>query len=159
MKKYLTIQGLKKLKDKLSSEKKNLQNITQEKFDAWHRDGDGPHDNPLYHKLKHDEALKLMQISALQKVISEAILLDTNKKNTTYVTIGCLVHFKMRYHATDETIDCEFEICGYDESNIEAGKISYNSPIGSNLLNMKIGESKEVQLPTGKVSIGIEKIS
>ena len=51
-----------------------------------------------------------------------------------------------------------FEIVSPHEMDLEAGKISLNSPIGAALMGKKVGEIAEAQVPSGILRLRIESI-
>ena len=59
--------------------------------------------------------------------------------------------------ATD--LKMQYTIVSHHEMNLEAGKISCNSPIGKALMGRKAGEIVEVQAPAGTFSIRIDNVS
>jgi transcription elongation factor GreA len=52
----------------------------------------------------------------------------------------------------------EFEIVSPHEMNLEAGKISLNSPIGAALMGKKVGEIAEARTPSGILYLRVERI-
>ncbi len=52
-----------------------------------------------------------------------------------------------------------FEIVSPHEMNLEAGKISLNSPIGAALMGKKVGEIAEAKVPSGTLRLRIESIT
>ena len=59
----------------------------------------------------------------------------------------------------DETGEVEtFEIVGTTEADVEAGKISNESPVGNALLGRKAGDNVKVQAPAGVTSLTIKKV-
>ncbi len=52
-----------------------------------------------------------------------------------------------------------YELVGDTEANPKLGKITKNSPIGSALLDKKVGEKAEVSLPSGVKTFSILKIN
>lgn len=59
--------------------------------------------------------------------------------------------------ATDAKM--KYTIVSHHEMNLEAGKISCNSPIGKALMGRKAGETVEVLAPAGTFSIRIDNVS
>ena len=53
----------------------------------------------------------------------------------------------------------KFEIVSPHEMNLEAGKISLKSPIGAALMGRKVGETVEVSVPSGTLTLRIDSIS
>ena len=52
-----------------------------------------------------------------------------------------------------------FMIVGEQEANPSDGKISYKSPLGSNLIGGKVGDQIKIQTPSGETVYSIKKIS
>ena len=52
-----------------------------------------------------------------------------------------------------------FEIVSPHEMNLEAGKISLQSPIGAALMGKRVGEIAEAQVPSGILRLRIDSIS
>jgi transcription elongation factor GreA len=55
--------------------------------------------------------------------------------------------------------DFIFSIVPENEIDVKVGRISPNSPIGSGLMNKKIGEIATVITPSGKIEFEIKSIS
>ena len=53
----------------------------------------------------------------------------------------------------------KFQIVSPHEMNLEAGKISLKSPIGAALMDKKVGEIAEAQVPSGTLRLKIESIT
>jgi transcription elongation factor GreA len=53
----------------------------------------------------------------------------------------------------------KFEIVSPHEMNLEAGKISLQSPIGAALMGKNVGEIAEAHTPSGILRLRIESIS
>lgn len=54
--------------------------------------------------------------------------------------------------------ETEYRIVPEHEINLKEGKISPNSPIGKSLMNRKVGDAIEVDIPAGKLEIEITNI-
>ena len=52
-----------------------------------------------------------------------------------------------------------FQIVSPHEMDLEAGKISLQSPIGTALMGKKVGEIAEAQAPSGTLRLRIENIT
>ena len=59
----------------------------------------------------------------------------------------------------DTNVKMKYEIVSPHEMNLEAGKISLNSPIGAALLGKTVGEIAEVRVPSGTLRLRIDGIS
>ena len=58
---------------------------------------------------------------------------------------------------TDEEL--EYMLVSQEEADYEAGKISIESPVGKSLLQRKVNDIVEINVPAGKLRYKITKIS
>ena len=52
-----------------------------------------------------------------------------------------------------------YTIVSENEADLRAGKISIKTPIAQGLLNKKVGDEVEIQIPRGTIRLRIDKIS
>ena len=52
-----------------------------------------------------------------------------------------------------------YTIVSESEANLKEGKISIQTPIAQGLLNKKVGDIAEIQIPSGIVKLKIDSIS
>ncbi len=72
--------------------------------------------------------------------------------NNKTVSIGCLITLQ------NEDRTYKYTIVGNFEANPAKGKISYISPLGSELVGKKVGDQIETIAPAGKIKYNIVKI-
>jgi len=148
---YLTSNGREKLIKELETLKKTLQEITDEKNFAYNNCGDTWHDNPTFNELEQKEGRMMLNIQEKQKIIFEATVIDTEKRNTEKVAIGSIVEVE-KYEKKEKQRSTEiWEIVGFSESDPDNKKIAYNTPLGRTLLNMREGEVKSMKIPDDEV--------
>ena len=157
MKTIVTQQGLVNLKSQLADKILQLSLLREEKAHAYTASGDGWHDNPGWTQLGQQEEMLAAEVNKLQQRINNSVLFDPLKKCSDFVQIGCKVTFTMQKKDFKEVVQT-FEIVGAGESNVNLKKIGYDSPLGKALCSMKVQESKDVELPFGKVFIQIKEI-
>jgi transcription elongation factor GreA len=157
MKIYLTKEGYNKLREKQEIELKNLEIIRQEKSIAWSSDGDGIHDNPIYHTFKDREAVQLINIQKTAQLLSDAIIVDCEKRNINEVAICSIIECEVTNLNSELAKQIFIEIVGYGESDINNNKISYDSPIGKALMGLKKDDIIEINLPIGRLLYKIIK--
>ncbi len=157
MRTILTKTGHETLKERLSQKMEELKRLREEKAHAYSASGDGWHDNPGWIQLGQQEEMLAKEVFTLQQRISEAVILDTAKMDLERVNIGCVVEFRMAggHSASTQSMN----IVGSGESDVKNRRISYDSPMGKALFNMRIGEEKEIRLPAGIFKITIESIN
>jgi len=71
-------------------------------------------------------------------------------------TVQLLTWVKFKNKKTGK--ETEYRIVPEHEINLKEGKISPNSPIGKSLMNHRVGDHIEVDIPAGKLEIEITNI-
>ena len=112
-------------------------------------------ENAGYREARRNQAKTISRIRFLQKVLehSRVIAPDALPKDRV-----CLLS---RVEFTNLTTNARmrFEIVSPHEMNLEAGKISLKSPIGSALMGKKVGDIAEARTPSGTLRLRIESIA
>ena len=130
--------------------------IRAEKAIAYTASGDTWHDNPGFDALEQSEHRKAKEISELNKKKETATICDISIRNMSSVEVGSIVRCVRYTPKNDEQIFI-WEIVGFGESEPSQLKISYDSPVGSVLIGLSIGEeSEEVFIPSEKLSVTYE---
>lgn len=154
MKTLLTENGRKKIQDELH----NLQTVEkikaiQEIADA--KDRGGIEENAEF-DIAREELVKIQQkIVKLQDMLLNASLVDSKKIDTSKVSVLTTVDVK---NLTNDR-NFKFSIVPENEIDVKLGKISPSSPIGSGLMNKRVGEIALVLTPSGKIEFEIINIS
>lgn len=146
---YLTKEGLEKLKQELS----NLTAVRR--VEVAHRiktarDFGDISENSEYDAARTEQAFIEGRIAELEDIIKNAQVSDTSNKEKVQVGSKVTVHI--------EGSDAVFFIVGAPEANPAEKKISHESPIGSALLDKKVGEEVIVEVPVGKLTYKVLKI-
>ena len=112
-------------------------------------------ENSEYDAAKEAQAHLEDKINRLKMSIAEAKIVDTSRLSSDAVQIMSKVEMtnlttkaKMTY-----TIVSEYE------ANLREGKISIKTPIAQGLLNKKVGDEVEIQIPRGTIRLRIDNIS
>ncbi len=100
-------------------------------------------ENSEYDDAKNEQGMMEARIAEISRILSEAQVVSTPKRSTK-VNIGSTVTVEMN---GSERV---FTIVGAAESNVNDGKISNESPVGSALLGHKKGDEVKAQGPTGR---------
>lgn len=110
-------------------------------------------ENSEYDDAKNEQAILEQRIAEINDVLANAQVVDTPKKGNR-VVIGSTVTL-----TDDDGRERVFTIVGGAESDVAAGKISNESPVGAALLGHKKGDLVEATGPTGReISMNILKI-
>ena len=109
-------------------------------------------ENSEYDDAKNEQGMTEARIAEITRILSEATVVNTPKRSSK-VNIGSVVTVDMN---GKERV---FTIVGAAESDVAAGKISNESPVGSALLGHKKGEEITTVGPTGReINLTIKKI-
>ena len=100
-------------------------------------------ENSEYDDAKNEQGMMEARIAEISRILSEAQVVSAPKRSSK-VNIGSTVTVEMN---GSERV---FTIVGAAESNVNDGKISNESPVGSALLGHKKGDEVKAQGPTGK---------
>lgn len=104
-------------------------------------------ENADYDAAKERSAMLEGKITELEAKVSMAEIIDPRKINLNdKVVFG--VSVKIQDMDTDE--EKTLSIVGADESNVEKGLISYESPLGRALIGKELGDIAKVKLPNGE---------
>ncbi|MBQ9734487.1 MAG: transcription elongation factor GreA [Clostridia bacterium] len=110
-------------------------------------------ENAEYDAAKNEQAMIEGEILEIENKLKYAVIIKDGAKKGT-VSLGSKVDF------VDEQTGEEFtyEIVGTTEADVEAGRISNESPIGNALLGRKAGDSIKVVVPAGITEITVKKV-
>jgi len=109
-------------------------------------------ENAEYHSAK--EALSTLEgrVEELKDILTRVVVVDVQKSGSKQVGLGSVVHIEV--NGTKH----EFTIVGEWEADPAAKKISHESPLGKALMGKKVGESVEVEAPSGKITYAIKSV-
>jgi transcription elongation factor GreA len=111
-------------------------------------------ENFEYHAAKREQSRLLGQIRFKQRILEFARVIDTSKLGAD--TVGLLN--KVEITNLKNNARMTYTIVSPHEANLREGKISVKSPIAQALLNKKAGDTVEVQVPAGRLTLRIESI-
>ena len=149
---YLPLEGQENLE-------KELQHLTtvrrKEVASRIHKasEGGGTVDNAEYEEAKNEQAFVEGRISDLETILSNAVVASKAKRSKGAVEFGSSVTV-----VTNGGTRKLYKVVGSAEAAPLEGKISVESPVGSALLGHKVGDSVEVETPSGVVNLTIKKI-
>lgn len=101
-------------------------------------------ENSEFDDAKNEQAMVEARIAEISHILSEATVVSTPKRSNK-VNIGSTVTITMN------GVERVFTIVGGAESNVAAGKISNESPVGAALIGHKKGDELTTTGPTGRV--------
>ena len=111
-------------------------------------------ENAEYDAAKNEQAMIEGEILEIENKLKYAVIIKDEGKNGI-VSLGSKVDFAEA--ATPNEIS-SYEIVGTTEADVEAGRISNESPIGNALLGRKEGDRVSVATPSGVVELIVKKV-
>lgn len=112
-------------------------------------------ENSEYDTAKEAQVHLENKINELKMTIAQAKILDTSRLSADEVQIMSKV--ELTNMGTDKKVT--YTIVSETEANIKEGKISIHTPIAQGLLNKKVGDVAEIQVPRGMLKLRIDNIS
>lgn len=110
-------------------------------------------ENADYHKAKEDQGFLEGRIQELEYLLRNAVIVEESDVPKDKVAVGT------RITVQEEGLDPEvFYMVGVKEADPRNGKISHESPIGSALMDHRVGDKVSVDTPGGKINFKILKI-
>jgi len=150
MVRYLNRESLEKLKKELNYLKSVKRREVAKQLGQAAGFGDLT-ENAAYQEARESKELLERRILELEKKIEEAVIVKKSQKsNQVRLSSTVLVESPQKR--------IEFKIVDPEEADPLRGKISYDSPLGKNLLNKTKGSVVEVKTPGGKVKYKIIQI-
>jgi transcription elongation factor GreA len=150
---YLTPKGHQKLTEELELLKTVKRRQLSKAIGEARAHGDIS-ENAEYDAAKDAQGLNEKRIAELEMKLSSSRILEDNISKDE-VLIGAKV--KLKDLGNDEEL--EYTLVSELEANYEEGKISVTSPVAKALLNHKVNETVEVDLPAGILRYKILNIS
>ena len=144
--------------DEIAAELKNLVDVVYPKVKddlAEARAQGDLSENAGYREARRIQAKTISRIRFLQKVLEHSRVIDPDVLPKDRV---CLLS-QVEFTNLSTNARMKYQIVSPHEMDIEAGKISLNSPIGAALLGKKVGEIAEAQVPSGALRLRIESIT
>ena len=111
-------------------------------------------ENAEYDAAKNEQAMIEGEILEIENKLKYAVIIKDEGKNGI-VSLGSKVDFA---DADNPDEISSYEIVGTTEADVEAGRISNESPIGNALLGRKKGDRVSVVTPSGVIDLIIKKV-
>lgn len=108
-------------------------------------------ENAEYHAAREQQSFTEGRIMELESALSRAQVIDTTKLSGDKVVFGATVHV-----SDLDTFDKhKYQVVGHYEADLEAGRLSNQSPLAKALIGKKLGDIIEVDTPKGTKSYEI----
>ena len=151
---YLTPQGYEKLKEELEYLEKTKRREISRALEHARSLGDIS-ENAEYDSAKNEQAHCEKKIAGLKDKLSRARIIYSKNIPNDQVFFGARVLLS----DLDTQEECEYMLVSKEEADYEAGKISLDSPVGKAILQKRVDDVVEINVPAGIVKYKILKIS
>ncbi len=145
---YLTTEKFEQLKKELEHLKTDRRKEVADHLEYAKKLGDLS-ENAEYHQAREEQAEVEDRISRLENLLKNAVIAD--KGGSDMVTVGSTV----RIEREGDNKSYLYQIVGSEEADMNQGKVSNMSPLGSALLGHKEGHSISVSTPKGVITYKI----
>ena len=115
-------------------------------------------ENSEYDEAKNDQAMVEARLAEVEVMLKNAVVIDESRLNNETVHIGSKIDVDI-VSPTGKASERTFRIVGSNEADPRNGKISDESAVGKALIGGKVGQSVEVETPTGTARYTIVNIS
>ncbi len=111
-------------------------------------------ENAEYHAAKDQQGMIEARIKELEAKISRAEVIDPKRVS------GDRIQFGAEVTVLDEETEKEatYLIVGADEGDIQGGRLSYSSPLARALMGKTVGQSVEINTPSGPRNYEVTKV-
>jgi len=154
---YMTQEGKEKLVKELEYLKSEKRKEVVERIKIARGFGDLS-ENSEYDAAKDEQAFVESRISTLEKMVRNAVIIESDGENSNTVSLGKKVMFAEILSDGSEDDEEEYTIVGSAEADPFEGKISNDSPMAMSLLGRQVGEEVVVQTPGGEIKVRIKDV-
>ncbi len=112
-------------------------------------------ENAEYHAARERQAFVEGRVADLEDIIRRAEIIDVSKLSGKNVKFGAAVTLSDEDTGEKRT----FQLVGEHESDVDAGRLSINSPLARAVIGRTIGDSVEVTTPRGIRSFEVTSVS
>lgn len=143
MTKFVTQEGLKKIKEELENRKIEIRQSIAGAIKEAKEQGDLS-ENAEYSEAKRQQSENESRIAELEFLLKEATVVDY-KKGSDSIQMGSKI--KVKFNGRE----MEFQIVGSNEAKPSEMKISNESPMGKGFMGKKKGDEVEIETPGGRI--------
>lgn len=147
---YMTEEGQEKIEQELHELKTEKRPEVVERIKIARDFGDLS-ENSEYDSAKEEQAFVESRIANLEKMIRNAVIIESDQEDEDVVGLGKTVTFTELPDGEEES----YTIVGSAEADPFEGKISNDSPMAKSLLGLEKGTEVEVPTPGGEIKVKI----
>ncbi|MCD7774440.1 MAG: transcription elongation factor GreA [Clostridiales bacterium] len=150
---HLQQEAVDELKAKLKYLRTTRRNEVAEKIKEAKSFGDLS-ENSEYDEAKSEQGKLEAEITEIEYQLQHVKIIDESSLSTDTVHIGSYV----TVYDPEFNEENKYQIVGFPQANPIENKISDESPIGKGLLGCKVGDTVEIETPSGMMKLEIKKI-
>lgn len=154
----LTKEGLEKMEAELDELKGVKRKEVAEKIKVALSFGDLS-ENSEYDEAKNEQAIVEARIADIEAMLKQVKVIDESEMSSENIHIGSKVELRMVNTATGVSRDVTYKIVGSNEADPVNGCISDESAVGKALLDHRVGDRIEVEVPAGTMKYVVLSIS
>lgn len=152
--KFFTAEGIKKMEEELDYLRSVKRGEVAEKIKVARSFGDLS-ENAEYDEARKEQSFMEGRIQELEYILSNAQVIREEDLKSDVVNVGSVVTVYNETRKKEQVCS----LVGSSETDPLKGKISQDSPIGAALTGHHAGETVQVTVPSGVLSLRIEKIT
>ncbi|MBT2291447.1 transcription elongation factor GreA [Paenibacillus albidus] len=150
---FLTKEGLAKLEEELKELKTEGRKELAARLKLAISYGDLK-ENSEYHSAKDDQSFMETRIMILEKMLTKARIVDESTMDLSSVSVGSIVVL----NDIEYSEKIEYRVVGPAEADVLDNKVSYESPLGKELIGKKVGDIISVNAPMGVIKYELLEI-
>ncbi|MFH1189848.1 MAG: transcription elongation factor GreA [Candidatus Omnitrophota bacterium] len=112
-------------------------------------------ENAEYDAAKEAQGLNEKRIAELENKLAVSHIIDEDQMSSDEVLVGATV----KLADVKSGREIKYTIVSEEEADFSHGMISVSSPVGSGLLNHKVGDTVEIKVPAGVLKYKVLNIS
>ena len=152
--KFFTAEGIKKMEEELDYLRSVKRGEVAEKIKVARSFGDLS-ENAEYDEARKEQSFMEGRIQELEYILSNAQVIREEDLKSDVVNVGSVVTVYNETRKKEQV----YSLVGSSETDPLKGKISQDSPIAAALTGHHAGETVQVTVPSGVLSLRIEKIT
>ena len=152
--KFFTAEGIKKMEEELDYLRSVKRGEVAEKIKVARSFGDLS-ENAEYDEARKEQSFMEGRIQELEYILSNAQVIREEDLKSDVVNVGSVVTVYNETRKKEQV----YSLVGSSETDPLKGKIAQDSPIGAALTGHHAGETVQVTVPSGVLSLRIEKIT
>jgi transcription elongation factor GreA len=151
---FMTQRGYQELQERLRRLRNDEMHRAEVRLGAAREMGDLA-ENAEYDAAREEIRLLESKIAEVEEVLSNSHVVEPQSQPQDETGLCCTVEIQNLENGRRE----KWEIVGYEEGDVERGRLSVYSPLGEALVGHKAGEVVEANLPAGKRRVKIVSIA